>query len=79
MIAAELRLDSDSVATPRPIDEVAKMFGISRRTMYRLVDELKLTKHRMPGGGKMTYLDPDEVRRKRRPKPVEERGDADPN
>lgn len=71
MMDVAVQLHSGPMATPKPIDEVAAMFGLSRRTMYRLVRELRLTKHRMPGGGKKTYLDPDEVRRKRRPKPVD--------
>lgn len=82
MIAAPAGLHSDAVATPLPLDEVARMVGVSRRTMYRLIRELDIQRHRMPGGGKAIYLDPDEVKRKRKPKPVaprpteEERGDG---
>ena len=76
MIDAAVRLHSDPVATPKRLDEVAAMIGVSRRTMFRLIGELKLTRHKVPGGGKAIYLDPDEVRRKRRPKPVEERRDG---
>lgn len=51
------------------------MFHVSRRTMFRLIHRLDLQKHTMPGGGKAIYLDPDEVRRKRKPQPVEDKGD----
>lgn len=50
------------------------MFRVSRRTMFRLIEELGLQRHRMPGKGKGTYLDPDEVRRKWKPKPVKRDG-----
>lgn len=49
------------------------MIGVSRRTMFRLIAELNLTRHTVPGGGKAIYLDPDEVRRKRRPRPIDDR------
>jgi hypothetical protein len=71
MIDAAARLHSNAVATPRKLDEVAAMVGVSRRTMFRLIAELGLTKYTVPGGGKAIHLDVDEVRRKRRPKPVE--------
>lgn len=73
MIDVAARLHSDAVATPQPIDDVAKLFGVSRRTMFRLIDEYRIQRHRMPGKGKGTYLDPDEVRRKWKPKPAKER------
>ncbi len=69
MAAGPIPLDSGTMATPRPLAEVARMFGMSRSTMWRLVAELELTKYTVPGGGKAVYLDPDEVRRKRRPRP----------
>lgn len=74
MTSAPGRVDSRTMATPRPLVEVAGMLGVSRSTMWKLVRELKLTKYTVPGGGKTVHLDPDEVRRKRRhrPKPVEE-------
>lgn len=72
---APARLHSDAVAKPLPIDEVAQMIGVSRRTMFRLIRDLGIQRHRLPGGGKAVYLDPDEVRRKRQPRPVEERSD----
>lgn len=73
MTDAAARLHSDAVATPKKLDEVAAMIGVSRRTMFRLIRELKLTRHTVPGGGKAIYLDPDEVRRKRRPRPIDDR------
>ena len=69
MTLAPASVDSWTMATPRPLVEVAKMLGISRSTMWKLVAELDLTKHRLPGGGKTVYLDPDEVRQKRKPRP----------
>ena len=60
-------LDSGRMATPRPLTEIAAELGLSARTMWRLAGQLGLTKYRMPGGGKRTYLDPDEVKKKLRP------------
>ena len=69
MIDIDADLECDAVATPKPIDEVAEQLGLSRRTLQRLIDKLGLTIYKVPGGGKRIYLDPDEVRRKRRPRP----------
>ena len=71
MIDIDADLECDAVATPKPIDEVAEQLGLSRRTLQRLIGQLELTVYKMPGGGKRIYLDLDEVRRKRRPKPVD--------
>jgi hypothetical protein len=69
MNVALQRLDSDGVATPRPLEDVAAQFGLSARQMWRLATQLKLTRYRIPGRGKRTHLDPDEVRRKLKPQP----------
>lgn len=56
-------LESCHMAKPRPLEEVGKEFGRSRRQMYRLIALLKLTKYTYPGD-RRTHLDADEVRRK---------------
>ncbi len=70
MVANPIRVDSRTMAKPRPLSEVAAALGVSRSTMWGLIRTLGLTKYRMPGGGKKVYLDLDEVRRKRRARPV---------
>lgn len=61
------------MAEPRPLLDVARELGVSRSTLWKLVRELGVKKYTQPGGGKAVYLDIDEVRAKRRPRPV---GDA---
>ncbi len=75
MNAALAPVESRTMAKPRPLVEVAEMFGVKRSTMWKLVRELALTKYTVPGGGKTIHLDPDEVRRKRQARPVE-KGDS---
>ncbi len=69
MAVAESWLDCDPMATPRPLAEVATQFAVSPRTMWAWVAKYDLTKYQMPGKGKTTYLDADEVRRALRPEP----------
>jgi transposase-like protein len=57
------------MAAPKPLDEVAAQFRVSPRTMWSWVKQFELQKYQMPGKGRLTYLDPDEVRRKVRPIP----------
>jgi len=64
------------MAEPIPLLEVAKLLGVSRSTMWSLVSELGLTKHRKLGKGKTTYLDLDEVHRKWKARPIEGRQDG---
>jgi len=61
------------MAKPQKLVDVAELFGVSRSTMWNLVTKLGLQKYRLPGQGKTTYLDPDEVRRKWKAKPVEKK------
>lgn len=76
MTMTERELDWPAMAAPLPLDEVASQIGVSRRTMWKLIRSLGLTRHRMPGGGKTTYIDPEELRRKRQPKPVQSKTDG---
>jgi transposase-like protein len=69
MIGTGSLLDSGVMAVPRPLPEVAAEFGVSRSTLWTWIRDLGLTRYRMPGAGKQTYLDPDEVRRKLKPVP----------
>jgi transposase-like protein len=64
MAVANPSLDWCTVGAPIPLDDVAKEFAVSPRTLWTWVGQFGLTKYRMPGKGKLTYLDPDEVRRK---------------
>jgi hypothetical protein len=75
MIAAHLALDSCPMGKPVPIDEVAQEFRVSRRTMFEWAREFGLTKYHVPGQGKLTHLDPDEVRRKVKPRVVRRKSD----
>lgn len=68
---AEQGLDFGVMARPRPLAEVAKALGLSERTLWRYVEDRGITKYRMPGQGKRTYLDLDEARRKLKPRPVQ--------
>jgi transposase-like protein len=63
-------VDFPAMAEPRRLEEVAAALGVSRATMWRWVAEFRLTKYHVPGRGKATHLDPDEVRRKVKPRKV---------
>jgi len=64
MAVAEPLLDWREMASPKPLDEIAAQFQVSPRTMWTWVKQFGLTKYQMPGKGKLTHLDADEVRRK---------------
>jgi hypothetical protein len=70
MAVADPSLHWRTMGAPIPLDEVAAQFAVSPRTLWTWVSQFGLTKYRMPGQGKRTYLDPDEVRRKIRPRVV---------
>jgi len=69
MAVAPPSLDWCEMASPKPLDEVAEQFHVSPRTMWTWVRQFELTKYLQPGKGKLTHLDPDEVKRKVRAVP----------
>jgi excisionase family DNA binding protein len=58
------------VATWRSLDEAARQTGISRRTLNRWLSEGKLTPYRI-AGDRRRFVDLDEVKRLRKPQPLD--------
>jgi transposase len=54
-----------------PLEVIAHRHGVSVGTVWRWISRFELTKYRLPGKGKKTHLDPEEVRRKVRAQVVE--------
>ena len=57
------------MATLRTLDEAARLVGVGRRTLDRLVAEGKLTAYKVVGD-RRHYVDIDAVERLRKPRPV---------
>lgn len=64
MAVAQCEIDWTAVADPKPLEEIAREFGVTPRTMWTYVKDYGLTKYLKPGKGKVVHLDPSEVRRK---------------
>lgn len=60
------RYTAYSMASPIPLAQVAAEYGVTPRTMFDWVKKFGMTRYRVPGKGRTTHLDPDEVRRKLR-------------
>jgi predicted site-specific integrase-resolvase len=58
--------------TWRSLDAAAKQSGVSRRTLQRWVQQGRLTPYTIAGDPKM-YLDLDQIKKLREPKPREPR------
>ena len=61
------------MATWRTMDEAAKQLGISRRTLTRWVSQGLLTPYTIQGDPH-TFIDMDEVKKLRQPRPRKPRG-----
>ncbi len=57
------------MATLRTLDEAARLVGVGRRTLDRLVADGKLTAYKVIGD-RRHYVDLDAVERLRKPRPV---------
>ena len=55
--------------TMRPMDDAAKQTGIGRRTLQRWISEGVITAYSITGD-RRRYVDMDEIRRLREPKPI---------
>jgi excisionase family DNA binding protein len=65
-----LPLPSLPVATWRTLDQAARQLGVSRRTLTRWVTAGRVKAYTI-AGDKRRYVDMDELRRLREPKPIE--------
>lgn len=56
-----------------PLQQAVADFDVSQATLFRWLQDGRLTRYRQPGKGNVTYLDPAELRRELQPRPVKKR------
>lgn len=60
----------EQMATWRTLDQAAKQLGVSRRTISQWISDRKIRAYTIPGD-KHRYVDMDEVKKFRQPRPIE--------
>jgi predicted site-specific integrase-resolvase len=53
-----------------PLQQAIEEFQISQATLFRWLQQGRLKRYRQPGKGNVTWLDPAELRRALKPRPV---------
>jgi hypothetical protein len=53
-----------------PLQQAIADFRVSQATLFRWLQDGRLTRYRQPGAGNVTLLDPAELRRLLQPRPV---------